>query len=342
MPNLENTTSYWALKSVSDEEQSYMSNDGYADEFKSKYVYDNFVPNHKQIKTGDIVVIVNKKEVLGLAKISRIILYNSTKDRRRCPVCGNTNYEERKTKLPKYRCNQGHEFEAPISETIEVIRYEAFYSNTFILPNIKVIVNKLRPYFHKNYNRNMSMQSLSVSFFEDYFSTEIQQLKSELSYPDAEDSENYLSEILSNDYVPSANDERAKVYKSIIQRRGQKKFRDAVREMYGNKCVVTGCEILDILEAAHINPYKGEKDNHANNGLLLRADIHTLFDLDLIGIEPNELKIHLSETIKKDGYQVLENQLLQLISKENKPSKEALKLRWEKFKLSNSITPLFV
>ena len=335
MPKLENTTSYWALKSVSDEEQSYKSNDGYADEFKIKYVYDDFVPNHKQISTGDIVAIVNKKEVLGLAKISRIILYNSTRDRRRCPVCGNTNYEERKTMLPKYRCNDGHKFEEPTSEIVDVVRYEAFYGNTFILPKKEVPVNELRPYFHKNYNRNMSMQSLSESFFKDYFKTEIQQLKSELSYPDAEDSENYLSEILSDDYVPTENDERAKVYKSIIQRRGQKKFRDAVREMYGNKCVITGCEILDILEAAHINPYKGEKDNHATNGLLLRADIHTLFDLDLIGIEPNELRIHLSENIKQDGYQVLENKLIRVLSNDKTPSKEALKIRWEKFLRSN-------
>ena len=170
MAESKNTTiSYWALKSVSDEEQSYKSNDGYADEFKNKYVYDDSVPNHKQIKTGDIVAIVNKKEVLGLAKISRIILYNSTKDRRRCPICGNTNYEERKTKLPKYRCNQGHEFEEPTSETVEVTKFEAFYSDTFILPKVKVSVHDLRLYFHKNYNRNMSMQSLSQSFFEDYF-----------------------------------------------------------------------------------------------------------------------------------------------------------------------------
>ncbi|MFH6946005.1 HNH endonuclease [Flavobacterium sp. FlaQc-50] len=337
MPKLENTTSYWALKSVSDEEQSYKSNDGYADEFKIKYVYDNSVPNHKQIKTGDIVAIVNKKEVLGLAKISRIILNDSTKDRRRCPICGNTNYEERKTKLPKFRCNQGHEFEEPISEIVNVVRYQAFYGSTFIIPKEKVQVSKLRPYFDKKYNRNMSMQSLSESFFEDYFKTEIEQLKTELSYPNAEDSENYLSEILSDDYFPRENDERVKVYKSIIQRRGQKKFRDEVREMYDNKCVITGCEILDILEAAHINPYKGEKDNHATNGLLLRADIHTLFDLDLIGIEPTELKVYLSKTIKKDGYQVLENKSLQLILKHKRPSKEALNLRWEKFSKNNNL-----
>ena len=164
---------FWVLKSVSDEDQSYKSNDGYADEFQNKYVYDEFVPNNKQIKSGDIAAIVNKKEVLGLARISRIMIYNSTKERRRCPVCGNTNYEERKTKLPKFRCNKGHAFEQPTSENVDAIFYEAFYSDSFILPKNKVTIDKLKPFFQKGYNRNMSMQNLSRSFFEDYFNDEL-------------------------------------------------------------------------------------------------------------------------------------------------------------------------
>lgn len=326
---------YWVLKSVSKIDSSYKSNNGYADEAQNKYVYDNFVANHKQIHSGDIVIIVDKKEVLGLAKISRILIYNSIKERRRCPVCYSTNYEDRKTKSPKFRCNKGHEFNKPLSEKVEVEMYEAFFSNTFIGPQIKVAVDKLRPYFHKNYNRNMSIQSLSESFLSDYFQIELDLLKLELSYPYSSDSGNYLSELITDDYFPTENDERAKIYQSIVQRRGQKKFRDEVRELYGDKCVITGCEILDILEAAHINPYKGDKDNHATNGLLLRADIHTLFDLDLIGIDPKEFKIHLSEAVKKDGYEKLQDSLLQLISGNIKPSKEALELRWNQFLASN-------
>jgi len=321
---------YWVLKSVADDDLSYISNDGHADELTTKYVYDNFVPNCLQIGRGDIAVIVNKEKVLGLVKISTIVKYNSSKIRRRCPVCSNTNYEERKTKLPKYRCNKGHEFEEPIAETVEVIQYEAFYSQSFISPSKKVTVDKLRPYHEKGYNRNMSMQSLAPSFLDDYFAKEHNQLLNEFEHLDAEDADTtILSEIFADDYVPNDQDERSKIYKSIVQRRGQKKFRDEVRELYGNKCVITGCEILDILEAAHINPYQGEKDNHPTNGLLLRADIHTLFDLDLIGIEPNELKVHLSEEIKKDGYEVFENKVLLTLNKT--PNKEALKRRWEKF-----------
>ncbi|OGS61684.1 HNH endonuclease [Flavobacterium sp.] len=321
---------YWILKSVINDDLSYISNDGYADELTTKYVYDNFVPNCLQIKKRDIVAIVNKEKVLGIAKISNIVIYNSNKTRRRCPVCNNTNYEERKTKLPKYRCNKGHEFEEPISETVEVIKYEAFYSESFILPNKKITVDKIKPYYDKGYNRNMSMQSISKTFFEDFFNKEYKQLLNEVIYPEADDADNnLLSDVFSGDYVPNDEDERSKIYRSIVQRRGQKKFRDEVRELYGDKCVITGCEILDILEAAHINPYKGEKDNHASNGLLLRADIHTLFDLDLIGIEPNELKVHLNEIIKKDGYEFLQNKIL--LTSNKKPNRDALKIRWQKF-----------
>jgi predicted restriction endonuclease len=156
-----------------------------------------------------------------------------------------------------------------------------------------------------------------------------------ISYPSSLDADSYLADFIDDNYIPNDYDEREKIFRSIAARRGQKKFRDTVREMYGDKCLITGCGILDILEAAHIAPFKGEKDNHFSNGLLLRADIHTLFDLDLIGIEPNDMKVHINQTIKKDGYEHLENKPLLLHSGNRKPSKDALILRWNKFKNSN-------
>ncbi|WP_169719739.1 HNH endonuclease, partial [Novosphingobium acidiphilum] len=53
---------------------------------------------------------------------------------------------------------------------------------------------------------------------------------------------------------------------------------------YDGKCAVTSCAIEPLLEAAHIHPYLGPKTNHVTNGMLLRADIHTLFDLGLLAI----------------------------------------------------------
>jgi putative restriction endonuclease len=92
---------------------------------------------------------------------------------------------------------------------------------------------------------------------------------------------------------------------------------------------VTGCTVLAVLEAAHIKPYRGERDNHSENGLLLRSDIHTLFDLDLLGIEPDRLQaeLHPSLTIE---YGALAGMPLGY-GFGHRPSYEALRLRYGLF-----------
>ena len=47
---------------------------------------------------------------------------------------------------------------------------------------------------------------------------------------------------------------------------------------------MTGYDAPPALEAAHIVPYRGPQTNHLSNGLLLRADMHDLFDLGLIAV----------------------------------------------------------
>ena len=79
--------------------------------------------------------------------------------------------------------------------------------------------------------------------------------------------------------MPTQGDERERLFRQIRARRGQRVFREKLRARYGDRCAVCGCNVLDVLEAAHIRPYRGDLDNHVENGLLLR---HTQFDLDLI------------------------------------------------------------
>jgi hypothetical protein len=82
----------------------------------------------------------------------------------------------------------------------------------------------------------------------------------------------------------SIEDARERVAAAIVRRRGQQAFREALLKRYHGRCVVTGCDVVAVLEAAHIVPYQGVATNHPENGLLLRADIHTLFDLGLLAI----------------------------------------------------------
>ena len=322
--------SSWVLKSVSDKDQSYKSNDGYGDELSVKYVYDNNVANSKQLSSGDIAVIIDKEQVLGLAKISRITQEKAKKEIRRCPECQSTNYEERKTKLPKFKCNRGHEFENPDSNEVDITRFEAYYNDAFIQPYARIKTSLIRPYYSKNYNRNMSIQRIDDKFLKKYYSQEFEKLLNYPFYPEATQALNHVAES-NQEYVSNGKDERHRITRDILARRGQRKFRDELIKVYGERCMVTGCSILDIVEAAHINPYRGENDHHISNGLLLRADIHTLFDLDLLGINPETLRIHLKRAVCHDGYENFSSKKLLVALNKNGPSKSALEIRWNLF-----------
>jgi hypothetical protein len=129
-------------------------------------------------------------------------------------------------------------------------------------------------------------------------------------------------------YVPG-EDTRKRVTRQICQRRGQAAFRNALRSRYGDRCMVTGSSVLALLEAAHIRPYRGENDNHIENGLLLRADIHTLFDLDLIGVDPETMLVHVSRLVEAEygfarGVAICKDTSLV-------PSMAALNERWSRF-----------
>ncbi|HEY8423583.1 MAG TPA: HNH endonuclease signature motif containing protein, partial [Clostridia bacterium] len=65
---------------------------------------------------------------------------------------------------------------------------------------------------------------------------------------------------------------------------GQGAFRVLVTDAYNRQCAVSGEKILPALEATHIKPYSKEGPNDVKNGILLRADIHKLFDAGYITI----------------------------------------------------------
>lgn len=87
--------------------------------------------------------------------------------------------------------------------------------------------------------------------------------------------------------VDAIADARRRVLREIALRRGQAGFRQALVTAYNSRCAVTDCDAEPALEAAHIAPYRGDHTNVVTNGLLLRADIHTLFDLGRLGINPD-------------------------------------------------------
>ena len=82
-------------------------------------------------------------------------------------------------------------------------------------------------------------------------------------------------------------------------RLGQATFRIAVLDAYGRACAVTGERSLPALEASHIRSYAQDGPHEIRNGLLLRADLHRLFDTGYVTVTA-DLRLEVSGHLRKD------------------------------------------
>ncbi len=123
----------------------------------------------------------------------------------------------------------------------------------------------------------------------------------------------------------SVVDGRERILASIVRRRGQPEFRQRLLEAYGGRCAISGCDAVEALEAAHIVPYLGPETNHLSNGILLRADLHTLFDLGLLAVDTAEMTVRVAPTVAGTAYGQLIGRKVNLPANGNSaPSKAAL------------------
>lgn len=86
----------------------------------------------------------------------------------------------------------------------------------------------------------------------------------------------------------------------LMRRRlGQGAFRVMVTDTYGRRCAITREHTLPVLQAAHIRPVTEGGEHRVSNGLLLRSDVHTLFDRGYVTVTPGyEFKV--SQRLNED------------------------------------------
>lgn len=85
----------------------------------------------------------------------------------------------------------------------------------------------------------------------------------------------------------------------VTQRLGQQAFQALVLAAYERRCAITGERIRPVLQAAHIRPVSQDGQNRVHNGLLLRSDVHTLFDRGYLGVGPDR-RIHVSPRLRSE------------------------------------------
>lgn len=115
----------------------------------------------------------------------------------------------------------------------------------------------------------------------------------------------------------------------VRPRLGQGGFRVMVTDAYERRCVVTNERTLPVLEAAHIRPYADSGPHEVSNGLLLRSDLHTLFDRGYVTVTPAK-RLRVSRRIHEEfengrDYYALDKQEIRLpIAPYLAPSRELL------------------
>lgn len=144
------------------------------------------------------------------------------------------------------------------------------------------------------------------------------------------ESKSDLSNIIDN-INEATDDELEKIFIAVNKRRSQNEFRKYLLNVYNNKCAISGVAITEVLEAAHIHDHSKSGINASTNGLLLRSDLHKLFDAGLLRIDPSSKKILLDERLKDSIYAEYENKDLATREDGKDIDSEFLRKKLERF-----------
>lgn len=119
---------------------------------------------------------------------------------------------------------------------------------------------------------------------------------------------------------------------AIKPRSGQQAFRASLIKLYNGRCVITGCNVPEALEAAHVIPHTGDAIwDRPENGLLLRRDLHALFDAMMWTIHPESGHIKISSKLRGTPYAKYNGKAV-----DHKVDKKLVTLHFRQFEKANS------
>jgi hypothetical protein len=117
-------------------------------------------------------------------------------------------------------------------------------------------------------------------------------------------------------------------YYSALARPEQARFRDTLIEAHAG-CAITGVRLRQAVEAAHVIAFARRGLNTLGNGILLRCDLHSLFDAAEMAIDPSTMKARFSERAKLD-YADLDG--VRIVIPAGGPPPSAFQAKWDEFR----------
>ncbi|WP_127360884.1 HNH endonuclease [Actinacidiphila soli] len=285
---------------IAGEERQFQGNAGYEDMVEESYSYDSTVGNHRRVAVGDLVVVRNGREALGIGYVEELeVLPDQQKLRSRCPHCGSTGFKERTTEQPRYRCSPcGNAFDRPKVETIQVTAYRAHYGGTW------------QPFEGCMDKAQLAELSLSKSDQQSIKAIDRARTLAAVAARGVCLPRQGQASGAARQYPLELPGGRRRMTAAV--RRGQDAFRRALVRRYGLICAITGPAPAEVLEAAHLRPFAATERHRVEEGLLLRADIHRLFDGGLLAISRELVVCVAPSLLGHVSYSELEGTTLQI------------------------------
>jgi ribosomal protein L37AE/L43A len=269
--------SAWLLMTVGDNRQ-HGGNAGYDDQADVYYTWDSTVPNHAQIKRGDPIAIWDKDRLLGISVVEEISQQTKEKLLFKCPFCGMAGIKARQIKSPRYKCYKCKGvFDTPATQQATVTEYRSRHDAAWTSLENLLLGADLRQ-LCESPKSQLSMRPLRWDAFQAAVSSE--------------GAERAVDRVIRR--APDFAFPQGFSIEIVRVRRGQREFREHLLDAQGASCAFTGEAPARVLEAGHLYSYAELGIHHEHGGLLLRRDIHRLFDDGWLAVDPGTLKVDVS------------------------------------------------
>ena len=309
-PTSAEQTRAWLVTSKSD----YRRLGGYTkydDDPSSHYSYDSNVANSRQVAVGDRLVFWDELNLIGASTVASIEQWPGTKNISRCPRCASTNIASRKTRTPRFRCDDCHEeFETPIVTKAEVTHYRTDHEQGWV--DLAGLLDGATLREFTGYSQN-SIRRLDW----DQFARAIE----------AAAGSTVLNPVnIVQDFVIGGGH----TTRQVSVRIGQPVFRAHLIKKYGSICAFSGRAPAEALEACHLYSYAEVGRHDIEGGLVLRRDLHRLFDQGLLAVAADGT-IDVADSLKEyDLYSGLHAQQLKVSTTPRQ--REWLALHWAEWR----------
>ena len=315
----------WLLMSVGDDRQ-HAGNSGYDDRVDEYYSWDSKVPNSRQIKVGDPIALWDRWRLLGISVVEHIETSPGTKIQYKCtnPACGKSGIKFRK-RSQDFLCSKcGAVFLSPVAIAVPVTNYVARHNAAWTPLQDTLSGDELRT-LAVNPGDQLAMRRLNWDAFAEALT--------------ARGAQAALSRVNKRiaDYIWAQEDRPiielggGHVRRFVRVRKDQGKFRTHLLHEQGERCAFTGAAPDKVLEAGHLYSFAEVGVQFEHGGMMMRRDIHRLFDEGWLAVDPSSACIDVASDLETyPQYARLHDQKLFLPL--NAMQEEWLDIHWREYR----------